>query len=78
MNNPKAQLNVVHQGAFSVAVGQYQTNTKEVKMLMASPTMVMRLGATHNGTKVTNLKKKNAVTFYYFSLLILTSSSTFA
>ena len=59
MNSPKAQLNVVHQGAFSVAVGQYQTNTKEVTMLMASPTMVMRLGATHNGTKVTNLKKKN-------------------
>ena len=56
MKRPRAQLNVVHQGATSVAVGQYQTSTREVEMLIARPTIVMRLGATQSGTKVTNLK----------------------
>merc|ERR1719190_75403 len=49
-----AQAAVAGQGGSSVAVGQCHTSTSEVTMLMASPTIVIRLGATHSGTRVTN------------------------
>ena len=56
MNRPSAQEAVVHQGATSVAVGQWVTSTSEVTMLTVSPAIVIRLGATHSGTSVTNLQ----------------------
>ena len=56
MKRPRAQENVVHQGATSVAVGQWRTRTKEVTMFTMRPAIVIRLGAIHSGTSVTNLE----------------------
>ena len=56
MKRPRAQEKVVHQGAISVAVGQYMTRTRDVMMFTISPAIVIKFGAIHMGTRVTNLK----------------------
>ena len=58
MKRPRAQENVVHHGAISVAEGQYNTSISDVTMLTIRPAIVIRLGAIHSGTNVTNLKQK--------------------
>ncbi len=44
-----------HQGGCSVAVGQFRMRITAVRMLIASPTTVIRLGATHIGNRLTTL-----------------------
>ena len=75
MKSPRAQENVVHQGAISVAEGQWSTRTKEVTMLTVRPAIVIRLGAIHSGTSVTNLGENLTHHIPLRRTLFLTSSN---
>jgi hypothetical protein len=48
-----------HQGGRSVAVGQLTMSRAAVRMLMASPMTVIKLGATQRGNKFTTLYTKS-------------------